>query len=202
MIHQLFDIPYTQKFIFACSGGVDSMAVADFYHRGMKLFHLAYFHHGTPQADKMLEVVREYASQRQISLLVGTLTGNRKKTESPEEFWRNERYNWLLSQHLPVVTAHHLDDVVETWVFSSLHGNPKIIYPKTGNVWRPFLLNEKRKFVGWCERRRVTWVEDESNRDIRYPRNRIRHVIVPECLKINPGLHKVIKKKILASVDS
>lgn len=200
MIHQLFDIPHTQKFIVACSGGVDSMAVADFYHRGLKSFHLAYFNHGTPQSNKMQEVVQEFATTRQISLLIGHLTRDRKKAESPEEYWRNERYTWLLSQGLPVVTAHHLDDAVETWIFSSLHGNPKLIAAKNGNVWRPFLLNEKQKFVEWCRRRKVSWLEDESNREVTFPRNRIRHLIVPEALKVNPGLNKVIKKKIIASV--
>jgi tRNA(Ile)-lysidine synthase TilS/MesJ len=37
-------------------------------------------------------------------------------------------------------------------------------------------------------------VEDESNNDLKYMRNLIRHKIVPEALKVNPGLDKVVKK--------
>lgn len=201
MLRQLFDVPHSQPFLLACSGGVDSMAIADFYRRGRKTFRLAYFHHGTSLADKMLEVVNNFAIKNSIPFLHGCLTRERKKDESPEAYWRVERYAWLLSHDLPVVTAHHLDDAVETWIFSALHGHPKVIAPKNGKVWRPFLLNEKTKLIEWCTNHNVDWLEDVSNSNLDTPRNRIRHRVIDECLLINPGLKKVIKKKIQAVID-
>lgn len=186
------------SFILACSGGVDSMAAASFFKRGNKNFRLAYFHHGTAQADHMMNFVKNWGSQFGLEVLVGNITSSKPKDQSPEEHWRNERYAWLNSFDMPICTAHHLNDVAETWIFSSLHGESKLIASKNGKVFRPFLLNSKNEMTDWCIRNNVKWFEDQSNTDSKYPRNRIRNQIMPECLKINPGLLKVLKKKLIA----
>ena len=54
----------------------------------------------------------------------------------------------------------------------------------------------QRRVDEWAERKNVPFVEDGSNRNLRFCRNRIRHNILPEALKINPGLYKVVKKKL------
>jgi tRNA(Ile)-lysidine synthase len=94
-----------------------------------------------------------------------------------------------------VVTGHHLGDAIETWIFTSLHGDSKLIPYSRGNVIRPFLITPKEEIRSWASRRNLTWIEDESNIDPRYMRNRIRMHIVPEALKVNPGLGTVIRKK-------
>lgn len=188
---------HQSPFLLACSGGVDSMAIADFYKRGNKNFTVAYFNHKTPHADMMSNHVQLWAEQNNVKFVTGTILCDKPKEESKEEFWRNQRYAWLKSFGLPIVTCHHLDDAIETWIFSSLHGNPKVIAPVNGNVFRPFLLNTKEELKQWCQQHAVKWVEDLSNQDVHFPRNRIRHNIIPEAMKINPGLNKVIKKKIL-----
>jgi tRNA(Ile)-lysidine synthase len=113
-----------------------------------------------------------------------------------EEHWRNERYAWLRDQQETIVTAHHLDDCVETWVFNTCHGNPWTIPYAHHIVIRPFRLNHKHQLEDWAHRHRVPWVNDPSNGDVQYARNRIRHCVMPELLRINPGLSKVIRKKI------
>lgn len=205
LLNQIFNIDRKTPFILACSGGVDSMAVADFFRRGGKSFEVAYFNHGTPQAGVMQSQVLDWAWDNQIVSLTGEITSTvRPSGLSPEEYWRNERYSFLhrVAEGRPIVTCHHLDDVCETWIFSSLHGNPKIISPVVKSplgdlIWRPFLTNTKRDMIDWCTRRKVGWWEDTSNQDVSVPRNRIRHNIMKEALEINPGLHKVMKKKVL-----
>src|SRR5271166_2567301 len=109
MLRQLFTINYKTPFIIASSGGVDSMALLDFYKRGNKNFQAAYFNHGTPQANHMQHHLSTWCKANNVNLLVGYLTeANRPKELSPEEYWRNKRYEWLLSYNLPVITAHHL----------------------------------------------------------------------------------------------
>ena len=203
-IHQLFQVDRTTPFIVACSGGVDSMAVVDFYKRGGKNFKVAYFHHGTPQADLMRIHVKNWCDANRIEFLTDSIRSDilGRKGKSPEEYWRNERYGWLLSFGLPVVTAHHMNDVAETWIFSTLHGNPKLVQARNGLVYRPFLLNYKSYLEDWCKRHGVSWVEDSSNRDVHFPRNRIRHNILPECLGVNPGLLKMLRKKYPNSLGS
>jgi tRNA(Ile)-lysidine synthase len=182
----------------ACSGGVDSMAVLSFLMNRQTKPRVAYFNHGTPHSVSTESFVREFCAKHNLELTVGHVQRVRMGRESQEEFWRNERYAFLHSLPLPVVTAHTLDDCMETWVFSALHGETKLIPYSNKNVIRPFRQTTKSEFISWCTRRGVEWVEDKSNQDTAYARNRIRHCIMPQALLINPGLEKVIRKKIMA----
>jgi tRNA(Ile)-lysidine synthase len=185
----------------ACSGGVDSMAVVDFLMQNHKI-NLMFFNHGTETSREALDFLQDkYAPSIEnagLTLGVGGVVRNKDKTESWEEYWRNQRYEWFHSYDVPIITCHHLDDCVETWIFSSLNGEGKIIPYSNRNVIRPFRLNRKSEFTNWCRNKNVTWVEDTSNEDTGYMRNFIRHEIVPKALVVNPGLHKVIRKKVLA----
>ena len=111
-----------------------------------------------------------------------------------EEYWRNERYRIFSELNGPVITCHHLDDVIEWYLFSAIHGEAKIIPYERGNVIRPFLLTPRKILRRWCERKNVPFVEDPGNRDERYMRSINRHEILPQALRVNPGLHKVVFK--------
>ena len=195
MIRFLEEIP--SKCTVAFSGGIDSVAVVDFLLSGKKKVDLAFFHHGTETSALAFNFVTEFATERGLLLKVGRLLRDRLKEESLEEFWRNERHRFFATIDSPVITAHHLDDAIETWIFTSIHGESRLIPHASGNVVHPFLITPKKEFISWCKRKNLKWIEDESNCDMRFMRNLIRHKIVPEALKVNPGLHKVIKKKYL-----
>jgi len=195
MIRFFGEIP--NKCTVAFSGGVDSVAVVDFLLNGRKRIDLAFFHHGTKTSTSALKFVTEFAIERRLILRIGRLSRDKLKEESLEEFWRNERRDFFATFDQSVITAHHLDDAIETWIFTSLHGESRLIPHASGNVVHPFLITPKKELISWCKKKNLKWIEDESNRDIRFIRNLIRHEIVPEALKVNPGLHKVIKKKYL-----
>lgn len=193
MIH-LLGPRLPNEFWIACSGGVDSMAAWHFFsQKPYRKVKLAFFHHGTENSERALHFLRDFFG----TIEVGYLDGEKSSRESPEEFWRNKRYEFLNSLDGKVVLGHHLDDAVENWIFSSLHGNPYTIPYSNKNVIRPFLLTKKSELVSWCERKGVPWIEDTSNGDVRYMRNLIRKEIVPQALRVNPGLHKVVRRKIL-----
>ena len=99
------------------------------------------------------------------------------------------------------ITCHHLNDVAEWWIFSSLNGSGKLIPYENGDVIRPFLTTPKESLVSWCKRKSVPFVTDPGNKNLRFARSRIRNQIMPEALKINPGLLKVLKKKLINSFD-
>jgi len=179
------------------------VTITDFLLAGGRDLQLAFFHHGTQASDEAESFVSNFARDRRLSLRVGRI----QRAETPrglsqEEHWREERYSFLHSIEGPVVTCHHLDDAVETWIFTSLHGVPRLIPSTRGNVVRPFLVTPKSDILSWASRRGLTWAEDPSNADTKHSRNLIRHVIVPQALKVNPGLRKVIKKKYLAGADA
>ena len=126
-------------------------------------------------------------------MIVGHCVTEKWPEQSMEEYWRNERYRFLKGLG-PVITCHHLDDCVETYVWSSLHGTPKVIPLVRDNVLRPFLTTRKQDFVYWCESHNVPWIEDESNKNTKYTRNYIRNEMMPHVLKVNPGIHTLVKK--------
>ena len=127
------------------------------------------------------------------SALINTIKTQKGKKESQEEYWRRERYDFFKDLG-PVITCHHLDDCVETYIWSSLHGTSKVIPLTRNNVIRPFLTTRKQDFIYWCESHNVPWIEDESNKNSRYTRNYIRNELMPHALHVNPGLPKLVKK--------
>jgi tRNA(Ile)-lysidine synthase len=184
-----------RKVNVACSGGVDSMAIVDFLSRRHEVT-LLFFDHGTQTSADALAFLKKYALKKRIPIRVGVITKPREPQESQEEYWRNQRYEFFSTFEDDVITCHHLDDCAETWIWSCLNGEGKIIPYRNGNVIRPFRLNRKETFVGWCNRHHVKWIEDKSNDDTKYMRNFIRHELMPKALVVNQGLHKVIMKKI------
>lgn len=190
----------------ACSGGVDSMAVVDFLRRNHNV-KILFFNHGTDASNEALVFLKKFVNQKNgefnvkpigttISIEVGNISRAKKPRESEEEYWRNERYAFFHGRKEEVITCHHLDDCVETWIWSSFNGEGKIIPYSNRNVIRPFRLNKKAEFVNWCRRNYVPWIEDTTNQDTSYMRNFIRHEVMQKALVVNPGLHKVIFKKI------
>lgn len=185
-----------RKVYIACSGGVDSMAITDFLKNNHDVT-LLYYNHGTNHGNKSLVFLREYADYNGLELIYDTINDpSIPKGESAENYWRQHRYNFLYNfDDAPVITCHHLDDCVETWIWSSLNGQGKIIPYRNRNIIRPFMLNTKSVFMDWCKRKNVSWIQDESNYDMNYTRNYIRSMM-HVFYSVNPGINTVIKKKV------
>lgn len=199
MIKLISKLP--RKLTVACSGGVDSMAVLNFLMRNHDVT-VAFFHHGTSTSYEAEQFLRAYCQQHSLEFTVGHIdVMSAPPGVSQEEHWRNERYKFLHAIDDTVVTAHHLDDCVETYLFNCVHGKHHTIPFRNRNVIRPFLTTTKQELTSWCERKSVPWQEDSSNQDLKYMRNLIRHEIVPQALKVNPGLHTVVRKMVVDSID-
>ena len=196
MIRMLNPLP--RSLYVACSGGVDSMAAVDFLRRRHQV-QVAFFHHGTVTSDQGWQVVRAYCAQHGLELKIGHITQARPVDTSPEEHWRNQRYDFLdsLPGRDPVVIAHHLDDAVETWIWGSCHGQPRVMDYQRGRCVRPFLPTPKSELEAWAQRHGVIWSEDTTNLDRRYSRNQIRHGVMPEILRVNPGIAAMIRRKVI-----
>ena len=191
-----------RKIYVACSGGIDSMAALDFLKRNHDVFVL-HFNHGTHHGMKAMKFVNNYCADNDIGFLTNVGTPRPKiDRESQEEYWRSIRYDWLeRCTERQIVTAHHLDDCVETWVMSSMHGTGKIIpHSRNDRVLRPFRMTRKRDLELWANLKNVPYITDDSNDDVKYTRNYIRHEMMPHVLRVNPGIHKMLKKKMIAEV--
>lgn len=191
-------IKLPDKLAIAVSGGPDSMAALDFLSRSNKEILVLHFNHRTRHAQSAENVVSDYCGSKSIPHVIGDLKEAVPSGTSKEDFWRKARYDFFEREagDLPVVTCHHLDDVVETWLFTAFHGEARLIPSQRGRYLRPFLGTRKAVFEGWCDRKDVPYIIDPSNFDTSFMRNYIRHEIVPKALMVNPGLPKVLRKKI------
>lgn len=200
MIRILGEIP--RNVLVAFSGGVDSLAVAHFLKQGGRTVTLLHFNHGCEYSDHIMHQCMKLAAALDLPIVCGLIPNPEPPTgESLEAYWRRERYKFFrLHAHDPhhkVITCHHLDDAVESWVWSSLHGNPHLIQRDYKFLIRPFLLTEKSDFEAYAVKHGLTPVDDPFNRDNRLTRNYIRSNLLPHAYHVNPGLKKVIKKKYL-----
>ena len=198
MIKLLGKIP--NNIFVAVSGGADSMAALSFVDTGRRNVRVLHFDHGSEHAKDAREFVQDFCTDRDIPVHVGALTRTKNDGESWEEYWRNERYSFLkqYSSSAPIITAHHLDDVAEWWIFTSLRGDGKLMpyQNKEYNIIRPFLASPRTSLVSWCDRHGVPYLHDPSNDSRAHMRNVIRHDIMPSALVVNPGLAKTMKKKL------
>ena len=98
------------------------------------------------------------------------------------------------SFNMPIVTGHNLDDVIEWFLFSSIHGQGKIIPYNNKNVIRPFISTSKYSLENWCNRKEVPFLIDPGNADRKFMRSIIRHDIMPHARIVNPGVEKTFRK--------
>jgi len=191
MIRICANIP--DKFVLGLSGGVDSMVAYHFFKKGGKDFIPAFYHHNTDDSEAAFSFLKNEG----ISFETEKLTERPDKKESKEDFWRRKRYNFLNSFNLPIITAHHLDDAVESWIISTMiYGNPRVMNSVEGNRIRPFLKTKKQTLKDFAIRHSINWIEDKSNSCNDYKRNFIRNKMMGDILQISPGIHKIVSKKI------
>ena len=179
----------------AVSGGIDSVAALDFLAQNHNVT-IVHVNHNEGNSDISAAFVEALATKYNCPFIYKKIADTTPKNSSLEEFWRNQRYNLFHTIPQPIVTAHTLDDCVETWLWPSMLGEGKLIPYANRNVIRPFRLNSKTEFVSWAKRKGLSWIEDASNEDLSLTRNYIRHVMMPHVLKVNPGIATTIKKKV------
>lgn len=181
------------KIVVAVSGGVDSLAIAHLAIQQNRKVVLLHVNHGDCVADDELLCVKKFASEHNL-MLFQTLVDDAGNTEKT---WRDARYKHFHSWDLPVVTGHNLDDAVEWYLMTCLRGRGEYMEYSNKNVIRPLILTKKDVIIKYAVDNEIEWFEDPTNLNVEWTsRNRIRHNILPECLKINPGLYSIVKKRI------
>ena len=191
MLRVLGKIP--REVVVAVSGGPDSMAILDFLSNNHNVT-VAHFDHGTAFGKDCKYFVTEFCEERDIPLVVGNISFECPAGKSKEEHWRDERYKFFRTFDNTVITGHNLDDVIEWFLFSSLHGQGKLMPYKNQNVYRPFISTSKRSLEDWCERKDVPFMVDPGNTDRKFMRSIIRNDMMPHARKVNKGIEKTFKK--------
>ena len=194
------------RVIAACSGGADSMALLLFLLRCRKLLGIdvlaAHVDHGIRGAASRADAdfVADFCRKNGVELLLyDALREGVNVPPRPSEEWaRGLRYAFFdriaAQRQALVATAHTCSDQAETVLFrmargTGLHGMGGIS-PRRGCYRRPLLCLTRSETEAYCAALGQSYVQDETNRDPIYARNRIRQDAVPALCYANPAAER------------
>lgn len=191
--------------VLGLSGGADSMALLHMLVHwpvpGLRVS-AVHVHHGLrgSNADRDETFVRDICRQYGVSLTVQHVDVAERASNQHitiEEAGRAVRYEIFESvrQDLGadfVFTAHTASDQVETMLMRLLRGTGPDgldgIQVIRGAIRRPLLCCDRAEIETYCAEHGVPYVTDETNMDVQFTRNRIRHEVLPLLRQINPAV--------------
>lgn len=206
-----------QTIIVALSGGMDSVAL--FYvlnnlkeELGISLI-CAHYDHGIRETAKRDALfAQELAERHNVPFYLGK--GDvpkyaKEKNISIEMAARECRYDFLYKIKNKtgadyIATAHHKTDQVETVLLNIIRGSGTLglsgMKNNTEDIIRPFLCVTRDQIHEYILKNEMPYVQDETNDDKTYKRNRIRHELVPILKTYNPSIDDAIVR--LAEISS
>jgi tRNA(Ile)-lysidine synthase len=198
-------------FAVALSGGADSVAmVLACTRRWPGQVRAVHIHHGLqPAADDFESHCRSVCAQLGVPLAVRRVQAGNAPGQSPEDAARQARYK-ALSQAVhtewpevrDVVLAQHADDQVETLLIALSRGaglpglaSMPAHWHRQGLSWhRPWLNVPTAALREWLQRQGQAWIEDPSNSDPKFTRNRIRAQVIPALADALPAFRETFAR--------
>lgn len=207
----------SDRILIGVSGGADSLCLMDCLHRlGYELL-VAHFDHqirATSQMDR--DYVAKLARSYEITFVSEAFQEAEKDegAKYSEELLRKVRYEFLarvagaLSCGI-IAVGHTCDDQIETVLMHFLRGAgppglrgmlPSVYLsefmesenPSELRLVRPLLAVTRAEAREYCRQRGIEPIVDQSNQDMRYFRNRIRHQLLPSLETYNPQIRETI----------
>jgi tRNA(Ile)-lysidine synthetase-like protein len=169
------------RYLVAVSGGIDSVVLLhQLVVQGKHELIVAHFDHGIrPDSADDARFVEGLAGQYGL-----VYVGQREELggKASEELARRHRYGFLRrvakEYDATIVTAHHVDDVIETMAINIKRGTGwrGIAVLQTAGIVRPLLMTTKAEIRQYALERRLEWAEDSTNASDDYLRNQLRHL--------------------------
>lgn len=200
------------KYILSISGGVDSMVMLEMIYKKYKKFEnikvndclVITFDHGTRGGQSRKDAGFVYQRSlamgfdcQVIRLNISRISKLRKTGfEDTARTMRYENLEYIRQKYGAeyIMTAHHEDDLLETILMKIIRGT----FMKgfigmeefSGDLWRPLLDMKKQDVRDYALKYDVKWVEDITNIDNKYFRNRIRNILLPSLEQAIPSFRK------------
>lgn len=186
--------------LVAYSGGLDSTVLAasmtELAGRHAFRVTLAHVnHHLRAESDGEEAFCRDFAAGMGLPFCAVSLDPTGRAGESIEAWARRERYAALERMAAEVdarwvLTAHHADDQAETVLMRLNQQAPLLslagIRPSRGRLLRPLLPFTRRQLKQWAVAQGLKWVDDPSNTDMSFLRNRLRHGMLKRIVAGDP----------------
>ncbi|MFI5124341.1 MAG: tRNA lysidine(34) synthetase TilS [Chitinophagales bacterium] len=190
------------RLLLAVSGGLDSVALtACCYHSGLD-FGIAHvnFQLRGEESERDEAFVKALAAKYEKPLLVRKMNTQEYASQqgvSIQVAARDLRYRWFEEvlandprHYRFILTAHHLDDNIETMLMHFFRGTGiaglRGMQAKQGKLVRPLLGFPKSLLKSFAEDQQLSWVEDSSNESDKYTRNYFRNQLIPEVEAVFP----------------
>ena len=170
-----------KKYLIAVSGGVDSVVLLEMLAKKHENILVAHFDHGIREDSK-----EDAIFVRQLAVKYGVKFFTKREelgANASEEKARRARYKFLRElsekQNATIVTAHHLDDVVETIIINMVRGTGwrGLAVLNAEDIYRPLINFKKQEIINYAKQNSLKWREDSTNSLNVYMRNIVRHKI-------------------------
>lgn len=202
----------------AYSGGLDSHVLLSLCSHlrdqwGIKCRAIHINHHLSPHALSWLTHCKKICEDYAITCTFHTLHIDPASGDSLEEIAREKRYAFFaecLSPGDVLLTAHHQDDQAETVLLQLLRGAglkglagmPSIKSFAQGFHCRPLLPYSRSDLAHYAAENQLKWIEDESNADLKFTRNFIRHKILAQLKKRFPSASATLARSAAYCAES
>ncbi|MCJ8153590.1 tRNA lysidine(34) synthetase TilS [Chryseobacterium sp. SSA4.19] len=198
-----------QTFLLAVSGGADSMVLAYLFQElktagyRFQIAHINYKLRGE-DSDSDQKIVQDFCHANNVKFHLYEVSETDRIPEKSIQLWARElRYRYFREiqkkENLNfLVTAHHLNDQLETFIINlskaaginGLSGIPA----NSNHILRPLLNFTKEEIYAFTKENNIDYREDLSNQKNDYLRNKIRNEIVPKLLETNDHFLENFKK--------
>lgn len=186
----------------ACSGGLDSTILLHLVHSmnlPLTALHVNYHLRGE-ESNNDEEHLRNFCLSRKIPILVKDVAPNTIQSNLQSQA-REIRYSWFeeILDNDPegyILLAHHREDQIETFLLNLLRKSgvmglaamPSI----NGRYLRPLLHYSKSDLKEYALENSIEWREDRSNQSIKYKRNLLRNVVIPQIKEAIPSFEESV----------
>jgi tRNA(Ile)-lysidine synthase len=187
------------------SGGIDSVVLLDLLCRAsrrgaFRLSALHVNHQIHPAADAWARFCRRLCRTLGVALRVHKVAVRRGN--SLEAAARSARYAAFAgSKADAIVLAHNQDDQAETLLLQLLRGSgvkgasamPEF-RPEKPALLRPLLDVPRSEIAAYARARKLAWIEDDSNDDVAFDRNYVRHCVMPVLAARFPAYRRTLAR--------
>ncbi len=176
------------------SGGSDSMALLLLMKQWIKkkngkLTVIHFNHHLREESEDEVRQIKKTVRNLKLQCKVLNWYENKPKSGIMQNA-RDQRYKKIINfckekQIISLMTAHHLDDCIETFLMRKqrkfttigLGTIPMINNQENIQILRPFINIKKGRLIQTCMNNDIKWIDDPSNNNVMFERVRIRKIL-------------------------